>query len=63
MRAFGKPEDVARHFGHSVEVADSAYDKGRMAATQAAAQGYYAALAAEMAKAKALREDNRGQAN
>ncbi len=54
---------MARHFGHSVEVADAAYDKGRMAATHAAAQGYYAALAADMAKAKKRVEDNRGQAN
>ena len=40
MRNHGKPEDVARHFGHSVQVADDLYDKGRIEATKAAANGW-----------------------
>ncbi len=62
MRKHGKPEDVARFFGHSVEVANSAYDKGRAEATAKAAQGFFADLSA-MVKAKKRLEDNRGQAD
>jgi len=58
-----KIPDVARHFGHSVEVADEAYDKGRMSATREAAEGYYAALSSALAKAKEAMEDFGGQAN
>jgi hypothetical protein len=63
MRKHGKPEDVARFFGHSVEVANTAYDKGRAEATAKAAHGFFADLAAEIAKAKKAVEDNRGRAN
>lgn len=60
MRNHGKPEDVARHFGHSVQVADDLYDKGRIQATKAAANGYFADLSSALKKAKAAVEDKRG---
>jgi hypothetical protein len=66
MRAYGKSEDVARHFGHSVQVADALYDKGRIEETKKAAQGFFAELSAAMEKARRTAgqiraEDNGGQ--
>jgi integrase len=63
MRGHGKSEDVARHFGHSVQVADELYDKGRIEETKRAAQGYFTELAAAISKAKRAGEDTRGHAN
>jgi hypothetical protein len=63
MRKHGKPEDVAFFFGHSVEVANSAYDKGRAEATAKAAMGYFADLAAAMEREKKTVEDVRDHSN
>jgi hypothetical protein len=63
MRNHGKREDVALHFGHSVQVADDFYDKGRIDETRKAAQGYFADLSVALAKAKASSRGRRGQAH
>jgi integrase len=57
-RRFGKPEDLAFQFGHTIEVANDAYDKGREDRTRNAMLEYDSMLSAKLKDSIA---DNSGQ--
>jgi integrase len=61
MRRFGKPETIAFQHGHSIEVANDVYDKGREDETRKAALEYDAELSARLSDVKNGAADNSGQ--
>ena len=60
-RRFGDPEDLAFHFGHSIDVANKVYDKGREDKTRKALLDYGAMLSAKLKDSADAIADNSGQ--